>query len=465
MGSREIIDTLIQGYQHRDPRLYDILMMLSGQIKSTEKRLIDLVNTLTPDQVADLFTLDPPLSFTYSLPGTTLVFSWSAVTDARYYELRKGTDWDTATFITRTSSLTATLGPILVGTHTYLIKSIDQDGAYSASYTSVTVLIPEIQSVSITSTKIDNTVLLYWTVPSAPFGIHHYNIYRGSILVGTAPGTFTTIFETSAGTYVYGIRAYDSVGNYSELSTLEVEVQAPPDYDLVAQEQSTLTGTLTNALVEGSYLLAPVVSETFEDHFIDSSWSTIQDQIDAGYPIYIQPAAASAGYEETFDIGLIYTNVIINIFWSSILVTADDVAVQCEIAYSDDDITYSAYEVGLSAYAESLRYVKVKLTFTPATDKALIKLSDLKASLDIKYGTDSGDVEADSTDVSGTFVAFNKAFRDVNSITLTCLDTVPIYVVYDFTDVPDPAGFYVYAFNSSGTRVTKTVSWKARGII
>jgi hypothetical protein len=79
---------------------------------------------------------------------------------------------------------------------------------------------------------------------------------------------------------------------------------------------------------------------------------------------------------------------------------------------------------------------------------------------------DGGDVTCLSSDVGGTFVAFNKAFYDVVSITVAALSTSSLTAIYDFTDVPNPTGFFIYVFNSvTGARVSATSSWKARGIM
>lgn len=105
------------------------------------------------------------------------------------------------------------------------------------------------------------------------------------------------------------------------------------------------------------------------------------------------------------------------------------------------------------------------LNGAPDNFQALYKLWNFRARLDVKLEIDSGNIEADELDVGGTFVAFNKAFKDINSITVSALSTTEIVAIYDFVDVPNPTGFYVYAFDTAGNRVTATVSWKARGVL
>jgi len=56
-----------------------------------------------------------------------------------------------------------------------------------------------------------------------------------------------------------------------------------------------------------------------------------------------------------------------------------------------------------------------------------------------------------------------KTFIDVESITVAAQGTTPLYAIYDFTDTFDPLSFKILLFNSSGTRVSGTVSYSVRG--
>jgi hypothetical protein len=173
-----------------------------------------------------------------------------------------------------------------------------------------------------------------------------------------------------------------------------------------------------------------------------------------------------ASYTEVFDFGLVIGGALVNVSWNSQQLDQSNIAsVSCQIEPSADGVTFGAAVSGTVAYFSDCRYARVTLTIVASNDKAIVTISNLYCSVDIKYAVDSGDVLADSTDVSGTPVLFNKAFKDVNSITLTVFSVEPITAVYDFSDVPNPTGFLVYAFDNTGARVTYPVSWKARGII
>lgn len=100
-----------------------------------------------------------------------------------------------------------------------------------------------------------------------------------------------------------------------------------------------------------------------------------------------------------------------------------------------------------------------------ASNLSLIWFYNLRVRLDVKKAVDSGNILADASDVLGTPVTFNKAFKDIDSLTATVQETAEFTVVIDFVDVPNPTSFNVFVFDSAGVRATKTVYWKARGII
>lgn len=473
MSDQNLVESLIQGYQRKDPRLYDILRMLAGQVEAVRV----LVNeALTPEIVAaEDPTLPLPASITYSLPGDSVKIEWASVDSSgdplsavSNFELRKGTDWATASLEVRTTSLSVNLEPdLLTGDHTYLLKTINASGAYSVDYLTLVVTIGAVSAPGLTATVIDNNVLLYWTEPTAhSFNISYYSISRESVTLGISVGTFLSYFESTAGTFTYGIKAYDLAGNVSSETLLAVTLSSPPDFELVASQLSTFAGTPTNAIVDSGALIAPVfTAETFTEHFVNNGFDQIQDFITAGYGPWLTPSEASASYVEVFDFGLIISGALVNVAWAAQQFDASLVSVSCAIEASDDDITYTAPSAGTSAYFSSCRYARVTLTFTPASTNSLVAVTGLTCSIDIKYAVDSGEIVAYSTDVSGTTVTFNKAFKDVNSITLTVFSVEPITAIYDFTDVPNPTGFLAFAFDNRGTRITYPVSWKARGII
>ena len=115
--------------------------------------------------------------------------------------------------------------------------------------------------------------------------------------------------------------------------------------------------------------------------------------------------------------------------------------------------------------------MKVRITATATNDQGITEIADLTVKLDTKLKSQTGSVSALSTDSGGTTVFLTenrtstgvKTFIDVESITVSANTTSPVYAIYDFTDSYDPLSFKVLLYNSSGTRISGTVSYSVRG--
>lgn len=468
------VNTLLKGLQGRDPRLYQALSQLNQRMREIEIEIAPvttrvglIVESATSPDVL------PPTNFNYSFPGKTLRFTWDAAPSVSLYEVRRGADWATASFVLRTPTTQADLDPIAAGTYTYLVKSISFSGIYSELTTSLSVAVSEIAPVLITTIILDNNIQLRWETPESPFGVEYYVVYKDMVVQGIVTGTFISFFEQTDGTFRYAVSAVNILGETSEeLLEVEVTLNAPPDYTLTDEGEATLGGTKVNVIVEQDLeltilrILACTVVETWSNHFITNGWATIQDQIDAGFPLYLEPTNATGSYQEDFDFGVALTNVIARVAYNDIQFGSGTVTVVVKMATSPDGSTWSAFTSGAVQFFPAFRYIRLKLEFTGSDTKSLMEVCNIIIRLDVKRTIDEGRVSALSTDVGGTPVNFNKAFHDVESITATAQDTTgPFTVNIDFTDIPDPTTFYVYVFNSAGARVSKTVDWKARGII
>ncbi|MGL4337930.1 MAG: lytic polysaccharide monooxygenase [Turicibacter sp.] len=74
---------------------------------------------------------------------------------------------------------------------------------------------------NLSATPTTNSILLNWTASTDNTGVHHYDIYRDDVKVGTSTITQFTDTELMADTtYTYRIKAIDHVGNESNFSEL-----------------------------------------------------------------------------------------------------------------------------------------------------------------------------------------------------------------------------------------------------
>ena len=396
-----------------------------------------------------------------ALTNATITLDWSDVSPVfglKYYEVIYGSTTKTV------SASTITLPADWLGYRNFTIKTVDNNGNKSSGYVySVTKLAPS-SPINFRAQVIDNTVMFYWTLPSkTTLPIDHCVLKRGSTwasatLIGEKKGAFTTLNENAGGIYTYWMATVDTDNNESTPVSVSAKVSEPPDFVFHGDFTSSFSGTKSSSIVENSTVVLPVnTSETFQSHFTSRGWSTPQDQINAGYEIFIEPTTTSGYYEETFDFGTILASSQVTLTYSG---TIEDGTpeLKTDISVSDDNVTYTTYEDTSSIYATNFRYVKVKFSIHDSTGDDLYRLSSLYVRLDAKLKNDAGRVSALSTDANGTIVNFNKEFIDVQSIVLSPSGTSSTTAVYDFQDANLSA---TYAVSSN----VCTVTYSAHGFI
>ena len=238
---------LIQGLQRDDPRLWQALTYIFDNIDKIN-------NTLFPDDAefgAEEVHIVPsdPSNLQFAFFPQAIGFSWNFADNALQYEMRVGNTWDTADFVLRTTSLTALIPPRIVGEYKFFLKSISISGEYSPGFQTVTVVVDGPSGVNPSVDVVDNNVLLDWDDAISEFQIAHYIITRTVLstnsyqMVGNVLGTFTTLFETLAGTYAYGVIPVDIAGNQGPETKVAAEVRQPPDFVLQNSFISQWTGS------------------------------------------------------------------------------------------------------------------------------------------------------------------------------------------------------------------------------
>ena len=401
--------------------------------------------------------------------GITLYWDKVADLDLDGYEIRQGTDWDTAQQIGIIKATFFTVGYIQAGAQTFLIRALDTSGNFSVATASVTVTFSQPTAVVVTQEVIDNNVLLRWSESTATLSIRDYIVRRGptwetATTIGTISGRFTAIFETTAGTFNYWVAGVDLAGNVGVPAFVTAVVSQPPDYQLAYDENSTFNGTLNNITSQDGQRLAPVnTTETWEQHFDSRGWSTIQDQIDAGFPLYVLPSANAAFYEEEIDYGTILAGTKISATLSFQALTGIVTVTPTISVKQQAGDPWTDYPNFSSVFATDFRFIKIRYDFTSPGNDDLITITGLNIRLDVKLKSDAGNVVANAADVGGTTVNFNVQFVDVESITVTPSGTSPRLAIYDFVDAPYPTSFKVLLFDLNGNRASGTVGWAAKG--
>jgi hypothetical protein len=471
------------------------LKMLAGAI-GTATWSIKAIDTsglysLNATSVNLAITIAAMPSVSGGLSGANAYISWNVpasdlAIDA--YEIRYGTSWAAGASLGTIKGTRFDIAAVnWVDTRIFWVAAIDVGGNIgNAGSVSIVITAPPAPT-SFTQQVIDNNVLLYWTAVQGSLPTLTYEIRRGAswaaaALIGTKSGAFTTIFETASGTYTYWIAAIDSAGNYGTPKSLSAAVSQPPDYILKSNFNTTfsvadiaISNTKSRMVldVDGSYIIPVDQTETYQAHFTTHSWAAPQDQVTAGFLIYIQPSLTSGYYEETLDYGAILASNKVTIT-PNVQNISGAPTVTCDISVSTDNTTWTTYSNTLSIYATNFRYVKYRITIATAATTDFARIVGINIKLDSKLTTITGMVSCLSSDSGGTIVYLTqdrtsggvKQFIDVDAIQIS-----PQYnasypgavALYDFTDTPYPLSMKILMYDNAGNRISGSSSYSVRG--
>ena len=377
-----------------------------------------------------------------ALTSATVTLEWDEVTSSEfgidYYEV----SYDTV--VVTVKGNTITLPADWLGERIFTVKTVNIHGKKSSGYSDEVFKAAPNPPTNVKTQVVDNTVMLFWKLPiRTSLPIDHILIKKGAawntaVPLGDKKGEFTTVNESTGGNFTYWLAAVDTEGVESTPVAVTTLVGEPPDFVFHAQFNSNFSGTKSSAAFDGTVLALPInTTETFQQHFTSRLWTSPQSQIDAGYPIFIQPAGGSGYYEEVFDFGqpLASSRVLLN-FTGRVL--AGVPIVTPKISLSLDNSTYVDYNGVTDVFGLNFRYVKIRISVDEVSEVgayfALYEISQLTVRLDAKLKNDAGNVDALLTDTLGTIVNFNKEFIDVQSITMSPSSTTAVIPVYDIKD-------------------------------
>lgn len=414
----------------------------------------------------------PALSVTAAVDGPDLRLAWPTPTGGSfplaYYEVRSGASWETAQLVARVDVTLFVARVDWGGTRRWWVAPVDIAGNQGAPVM-VEVHITAPGAPAVQAEVIDNNVLLRWSDARQTLPIAHYEVRRGAefasaTVIGVIQSRFAVIFETAAGQYSYWVAGVDTAGNTGAPGNIIATVDQPPDYVLFDVIDSDFAGSKANALaVDGRLLVMTDPDISYDDSFATESWTSWQDAIDAGFPLYMQPGTTSAQYVEEIDYGAVLpaTKVTVDLTTTPI---SGSVTVTPTISIRKlDTDPWTDFPGQWSVYGTDFQFVKVTLAFTGGGRDDLMFVDEMVTRLDVKLKSDAGTVTADENDAGGTTVPFNVEFIDVHAITGTAQGTTPAIVVIDFTDVPHPTAFKVLVFDLAGSRITREVRWEAKG--
>ena len=441
-------------------------------------------NVSTPVSATVTITVPTVTGVTATVVGPTLDIEWSAVSASfaiADYEVRFGASFAAGTSMGfySVSSYSETIR--WTTPRVYWIAAIDANGNYGPA---AGITVSPAAPGPVTGQRadvVDNNVLIYWNAPSTgTFPIDHYEVRKGAswatgALIGSnGNSTFTTVFEQVAGSYTYWIAGWDTAGNMGTPVSLTATVLQPPDYILrtnynsglgITTPPGVLSTAVSNLYAEAGALVGPVdLTTTWATHFTSNSWTSPNDQVTAGFPLYAEPSISNGTFTEVFDYGTVLQATTVSITPTATILAGSE-ALTCQIYQSTDNVTYTAAAAGFSALLANFRYIKYVITVTGVPGANLAAITAINVKLSIKQRNDSGQ---SVSVLGGVTVPFGYPFieADVPQIQCVGLDThgKPWIPAVIYSGPPNPTNFVVRVYDSSGVETAGvTFSWQVRG--
>ncbi|MGX4777344.1 host specificity protein J [Pasteurella multocida] len=421
------------------------------------------VRSETPTEIQFTISSGEVINLNAEIVGDEVLLTWNETQNNSFstelYEVKKDDE-----VLALVKSTSFKFKSDFSGNKTFKVTAIDLGENRSAS-AQAQLIIHQPTQVSISQQVIDNYVMLRWQSAKATLPIVYYELKKGDTFdtaefITNIDGLAFPQFETVGGLYKYWIVGVDSAGNRGEPQFTHANVAQPPDYILKYDYNSEYDGVKNGSDKIDGKLYLPIKNETWKQHFQSNNFTTPQSQINAGFPIYLQPTAISGYYEEEMDYGTVLASSKISL--TPKIVSAGNYDISYYIAVKQNEGDSWREHNQASVYETNFRYLKFRITVSNARQPVVIEQLNLK--LDQKQKTDGGTVQANASDVNGTWVSFSTEFIDASIPVLTPQSKQPLFATSDFKDEPRPKGFYVFLFDKNGNRVSGKVGWVVKGV-
>lgn len=391
-----------------------------------------------------------------SLTAATVTLDWNLgvaaepVFGLRGYRISYTPEGAEAPEVKEVDANTITLAANWLGDRIFTLQRVDKLGHVSAGRAISLHKARPAPVQNFRAQTIGNRAIFYWdmpastTLPVLDVVIRVGDSWDDSDLVGYKNGSFTVTDVLEAGNYTYWMAVRDTDGYLSDPVSLTVRLTGPSGFVFFGDFDDTLIGgMLVNAVreevigtpLDRRVLLPLKTAETFEEHFSNNGWTTPQDQVAAGFPIFAQPGLGNGSYEVVFDFGstLPACQVSLSVDGDTI---AGDPAVTVRLYTSNDGVTWLFAGAGaghsVGAFATAFEYIKARVEVVASSGDDLYSINGLRVSLDAQKKTANGIVSAIAADVSGTVVNFPEEFYDVTAITLSVAGAIPLQPTYAF---------------------------------
>lgn len=420
-----------------------------------------------------------PLSFASSISQDQLLASWTPPEIGAnnqpivQYIVRQGATFATASIIYQGNATSFKQAAGTSGAYSLWVSAVDAAGNEGTATSGAITITPP---ASMTTTRLDiqaNTVAFAWNDAKTSLPIKSYAYYIGNTGDAFAACTFygkagsdsrsdLIIFRSSGAKRVYLV-AEDVAGNTSTPVYFDATVTLPANFVLSTEYNGPFPGTLVNAFVGGTSIYLPSPSESWSTHFSSRGWSTANDQISAGFPLYFEPGSTTGSYQDVHDCGKQIANGTISVSYTQVVLSGS-LGVSVQIDWSADNSTWVSGSAGATdANATNFRYVRVTYSVSGSGGDDLIRLDQVHVVVKSEEKSEFAAITLNASDTNGTAYTTTKGFLDVVSAvfapsnpSLGTASGIAKWNVYidDSAAPATPAKVYVMAWDSSNNRVS-----------
>ena len=165
---------------------------------------------------------EAPTDLRASFSGSSVVLSWSAVSNASGYEIYRD-----GNLVASIDTHSFSQNNLADGTYLYEVASINDYGI-SEARASVSVSVDQLPPAAPSDLKASvsaSSVSLSW---SAVDEANSYRVYRDDSLLGTVSSNSFSETGLADGTYLYEVSAVDGAGESSDRTSISISVSTPP---------------------------------------------------------------------------------------------------------------------------------------------------------------------------------------------------------------------------------------------
>lgn len=407
-----------------------------------------------------------------SISNNGILISWDDCQDPDYVktELRFGSTFATAEVITEVKGNTFLSKWLPAGNNRFWARHWNPSlASVRASSVNLNISPPSDVTISRSSMQV-NALSLSWEDAKTSQPIKSYTISIGSVNSDISTAMFygkagadsrsDVVIFTSGGDFRVFMSAEDVAGNVSHIRNIDVTASLPANYAIAMNYNAVEGATFSNAAyVDGELLMLITTGETWEQHFKSRQWNTIQDQVDATFPIYFEPGAEHAQLIGVKDLGKVLSSATISVRLAQSH-SVGSVSAKIKIEWSHDNTAWKVAPTGaIEVQVSNVRYVRVSVMAEGVGHDDLIVVTSVNVDIRVEDKTESGRLVLKASDINGTTFNPTKKWLDIVSAIVTPRNSPAIaktnVVIDDSGSTPTVR---VMAWDEHSARVDGTVS-------